>query len=174
MTAHAMKGDRERCLAAGMDAYIAKPIQFDELLEVTESFVDFAPVLEESPEEAWDPELALARVGGDQLLLADVARIFCEQSPKLLSAVQAAIAKQNLVDLRRAAHSLRSAIVTFSALDASDAAAKLEAFSRPEEFEHASSYYQELEASVKKLQCSLESFAGGPVPAVVPSSEQSR
>ena len=41
MTAHAMKGDRERCLAADMDAYISKPIQFDQLLEVTESLVDF-------------------------------------------------------------------------------------------------------------------------------------
>jgi two-component system sensor histidine kinase/response regulator len=174
MTAHAMKGDRERCLAAGMDAYISKPIQFDELLEVTESFVDFVPALEEPPEEAWDSELALARVGGDQVLLADVAKIFCEQSPKLLAAVQTAIAKESLVDLRRAAHSLRSAIVTFSAQGASDAAAKLEEFSRPEDFEQASSCYQDLDARVEKLRRSLESFTSGSAPAAVPSSRQIR
>ena len=130
-------------------------------------------VLRAAPvEEAWDAELALARVGGDQVLLADVAKIFCEQSPKLLGAVQAAIAKESLVDLRRAAHSLRSAIVTFSAQQASDAAEKLEAFTRPEEFQQAASLYQELEASVEKLRRSLGSFTSGSAPSVVPASER--
>jgi CheY-like chemotaxis protein len=61
MTAHAMKGDRERCLAAGMDAYISKPIQLDELLEVTESLSDFSTSTEVRPDSGWKLEVALAR-----------------------------------------------------------------------------------------------------------------
>ena len=99
MTAHAMKGDRERCLAAGMDAYISKPIQFDELFDVTESLAGFstnADVPAVVAESDWKQEVALGRVGGDQALLADLARIFCDESPKLLAAVRNAFTQQNL------------------------------------------------------------------------------
>jgi PAS domain S-box-containing protein len=173
MTAHAMKGDRERCLEAGMDAYISKPIQFDELLEVTESLSDFSASAEVRPESGWKLEVALARIGGDQALLADLAKIFCEKSPKLLAAVQDAVAQKNLVDLRRAAHSLKGAISTFAAQDAFDAAAKLEGFSRPEDFELSPNAYQDLESKVERTRQALESFASGHTAAATPSAVQS-
>jgi len=173
MTAHAMKGDRERCLAAGMDAYISKPIQLDELLEVTESLSGFSTSTEVSVDSGWELEVALARVGGDQVLLADLAKIFCEQSPKLLVAVQNAVAQKNLVDLKCAAHCLRGAIATFAAKDASEAAAKLERFTRPEDFEQSPSAYQDLESKVGELRQALESFANGHTAAATPSAVQS-
>jgi CheY-like chemotaxis protein len=173
MTAYAMKGDRERCLAAGMDAYISKPIQLDELLEVTESLSGFSTSTEVSVDSGWELEVALARVGGDQVLLADLAKIFCEQSPKLLVAVQNAVAQKNLVDLKCAAHCLRGAIATFAAKDASEAAAKLERFTRPEDFEQSPSAYQDLESKVGELRQALESFANGHTAAATPSAVQS-
>ena len=130
MTAHAMKGDRERCLAAGMDAYISKPIQFDELLEVTESFSSPSRDVQNA---AWKPDIALARVGGDDVLLADLAVIFCEQAPRLLSAVQVAVNERDLSTLKRAAHSLKSAVATFAADEVSEFAGIFEGFSRPDE-----------------------------------------
>jgi CheY-like chemotaxis protein len=174
MTAHAMKGDRERCLEAGMDAYISKPIQFDELIEVTESLSDFSASAEARPESGWKLEEALARIGGDQALLADLAKIFCEKSPNLLAAVQDAIAQKNLVDLRRAAHSLKGAISTFAAQDAFDAAAKLEGFSRLEDCELSPNAYQDLESKVERTRQALESFASGYTEAATPSAVQSR
>jgi two-component system, sensor histidine kinase and response regulator len=173
MTAHAMKGDRERCLAAGMDAYISKPIQFDELLEVTESLSDSgAPAVPVNTE--WELETALARVGGDQMLLADLARIFCDQCPRLLAEVRGAVGRKNLVDLKRATHSLRSAIATFAAQEATDAAAKLEGFSRPEDFDSAPEALRNLESNVARLQQSLESFVGAQIADGVAPPVQSK
>ena len=160
MTAHAMKGDRERCLAAGMDGYISKPIQFDELLEVTESLSDSSPASATAPtNQSWDVETALARVGGDQVLLADLAKIFCDQSPRLMAAIDAAVDQKSLVNLKRAAHSLRSAIATFAAQEASETAATLEQFSRPEEVESCREIHEKLASQVEELRGDLEKFA---------------
>jgi two-component system, sensor histidine kinase and response regulator len=174
MTAHAMKGDRERCLASGMDAYISKPIHFDELLDVTESLSDPGTPADSPANAGWELETALARVGGDQVLLADLARIFCDQCPRLLAVVQGAFDQRNLPDLKRAAHSFRSAISTFAAQEASDAAAKLEGLSRPEDFDLASSVLQDLESRVVRLQRSLESFAVARTAEVSTSPRQGR
>jgi PAS domain S-box-containing protein len=159
MTAHAMKGDRERCLAAGMDAYISKPIQFEELLEVTESLSGSSAPAAGSADSGWNLEVALGRVGGDQVLLADLARIFCEQCPRLLAEVQNSVAGRRILDVKRAAHSLRSAIATFAAEAASDVAAKLEGFSRAEDFEDAPALVAELESKVERLRRELNAFA---------------
>ena len=167
MTAHAMKGDRERCLAAGMDAYISKPIQFDELIEVTESLVSGGSG-ESNP---WDIEVALSRVGGDYPLLADLANIFCEQVPKLLGAVQKAYAERNLLDLKRGTHSLRSALATFAAEEATAAAAKLEAFSRISDFDHFPEACRDLSAKVETLRGVLHNFAASQGVSATPISQ---
>ncbi len=169
MTAHAMKGDRERCLAAGMDAYVSKPIQFEELLEVTESFSDSIAAPPSEADKTWERDVALARVGDDETLLADLAKIFCEQSPRLLAAVQQAIAKKDVVDLKRAAHSLRSAIATFSAHEATSIAAKLEEFTSSDGFEVPSELYRSLEFNVTILQKALDEFAGKRPVEIAPS-----
>jgi two-component system, sensor histidine kinase and response regulator len=171
MTAHAMKGDRERCLAAGMDAYISKPIQFDELIDVTESMVGVSPAAEPAP---WDIEVALGRVAGDYALLADLANIFCDQIPKLLGAVQKAFDEKNLTELKRATHSLRSALATFSADSATEAAAKMEAFSSPQDFDNFPNSCQDLEVKVENLRSVLEKFAAHQMASPAPPAMQAR
>ena len=118
MTAHAMSGDRELCLEAGMDEYVSKPIRVNELLdklaivlgnrkatatEATES----APVWGSSTVN-WDT--VVAGLMGDEALLCDCLEACLLEAPQLVQAIQAAIAANDGHALNRAAHSLKGSI----------------------------------------------------------------
>src|SRR5262249_29492288 len=101
MTAHAMKGDRERCLKTGMDGYIAKPIQASELVQMIEHLFSSAEPEARSAElptssallapssalEVLDPAGALKRVEGSREMLKILVEMFFEEGPKQLAAV---------------------------------------------------------------------------------------
>ena len=89
---------------------------------------------------AIDREAALQRVEGDEVLLADLAKLFCEESPRMLSAIQEAIARKNAEALERAAHSLKGSVATFAAPRAFDLALKLERLGRANDFDNAESH----------------------------------
>jgi PAS domain S-box-containing protein len=165
MTAHAMKGDRERCLNAGMDAYLSKPIKVDELLKLVESLaVGGSPVddAEDSEHTVMDRALALARVDGDESLLADLARLFCEESPAMMAAVQEAVAARDADRLQRAAHSLKGAVATLSAPKAFDAALAMERQGRSGDLTQIDKAYALLEVQVQRLRSVLETISAGP------------
>jgi PAS domain S-box-containing protein len=110
MTAHAMKGDRERCLAAGMDEYVAKPIRAGELFRRMEqltpvgvgSAAGVGVIDGEDMEDVIDWDAALRHLEGDIELLKEIAHMFLEQSPELLSQMeQAATGGDSRVTPRR-------------------------------------------------------------------------
>jgi CheY-like chemotaxis protein len=109
MTAHAMTGDRERCLAAGMDGYISKPINPKLLFAVVEQepAPTPAPAAETAP--ALDRDALLERLGGDEQLLNDVIRLFLDDCPKRLAAIKAAVDARNANLIRTTAHTLKGA-----------------------------------------------------------------
>ncbi|MDQ2800766.1 MAG: response regulator, partial [Armatimonadota bacterium] len=140
MTAHAMKGDRERCLAAGMDGYVSKPLQVQELLDVIATVVpglheDSASLVEPSAvsETHWagfDREAALSRMDGDIGLLGEIVELFLEEAPRLLSLVHERLSAGDASGVERAAHSLKGASANLCASGLAAAAGTLEARGR--------------------------------------------
>ena len=128
MTAHALNSDRERCLAAGMDGYLAKPIDPRMLFAVVEQESDGAAVQAPAVARpvAFDEDALRIRLSGDQQLMADVIRVFLEDLPGRLAAIREAVTSGNAVALREAAHALKGAAGNLSAGGLFDAACVLE------------------------------------------------
>jgi PAS domain S-box-containing protein len=122
VTAHAMKGDRDLCLSAGMDAYISKPIRAAELYQTIDDLMGrrrSAAAADEPSRPAADNEfdwsVALATVQGSEELLREIIEAFLEETPRQLSAVHKALAESDAPGLRRAAHTIKGALRYFGA-----------------------------------------------------------
>ena len=120
----------------------------------------------ESAKDAFDRKAALARVDGDENLLADLAKLFLEEGPKMLAAIQTAVSEKDAARLERAAHSIKGTVSTFAAQGAFDAALKLERLGRAGELQEVSQALMHLESEMDRLQSALQSLvaAGEQVP----------
>jgi PAS domain S-box-containing protein len=157
MTAHAMKGDRERCLAAGMDGYIAKPIQARELLEVIEATVPpgQAPAAEAPQAPAVDWQLARKGVAGDEEILRELAEIFLAILPDWLRQLPEAAAKGDAAALRRLAHTVKGSVGHFGAIAACAAAERLEAVGREGNLAQAADACAALQDHLRRVAVAL-------------------
>jgi PAS domain S-box-containing protein len=166
MTAHAMKGDRERCLEAGMDSYISKPLSPPLLYEIIESVM--APGTEaknvaveaEAAEPAFDREALLARVEGDQELLKEIVGLFLAEAPELLQAVRESIERRDTASLERSAHALKGSVGNFGAKSAYEIALKMETRARAGDLSGAPETLAELEAKITRLENALAALKG--------------
>jgi PAS domain S-box-containing protein len=158
-TAHAMKGDRERCLAAGMDGYVSKPIRVEELFEAVERLVisSHRTVTPAAPhEECIDWQAALARLDGDGELLGELAQLFLNDLPKQLTAVREAIEQQQRQALERAAHTLKGSVGNFAARAAFQAVRNLEMLARQGNLTEAPEAFKALEVEIDRLERALK------------------
>src|SRR5690606_24188977 len=104
LTAHALKGDRERCLAAGMTGYLSKPIQPGDLLAALREATGQPPVVRRAsgPAPIIDADDVLARVDGDRDLLRELLLIFSAQSRDLMATIRQAIAAHDAQGIEQA------------------------------------------------------------------------
>jgi signal transduction histidine kinase/DNA-binding response OmpR family regulator len=157
MTAHAMKGDREKCLQAQMDAYISKPIQARVLLEAIAELRTPEPaasVLEPlavGSDVPFDRAAALAQLGDDPDLLYELADLFLKDYPRRLQDLRESVAQGDAKALAAAAHALKGAVGNFGARHAFEACWRLELMGRERSLEDSTAALETSEKALAQL-----------------------
>ncbi len=167
MTAHAMRGDREKYIAGGMDGYISKPIQpnvlFGEIDRCLGSQKGRAVMVENSVETSEQVDIVslLQRVEGDKELLAEMVQVFLDDLPNLLNTMRDALLQGNMAMLERSAHSLKGAAGNLSAKQAADAAMELEKAAKDNDAESAKQSLAGVERVMKIVVPALSALCQG-------------
>jgi PAS domain S-box-containing protein len=156
MTAHAMQGDRERCLAAGMDGYLAKPIEPKAFVDTIEAASTPARTVVESGDgtkarDAFDESALLGRFSGNRRLFRTLVETFSNDCPRMMARIRSALGSRDAKTLADAAHGLKGSVGNFGPSAALDTARKIESIARQGTLEGAWEIYATLEDDIARL-----------------------
>jgi len=150
MTADAMKGDRERCLAAGMDGYVTKPINREELRQaILELEIDNGSTPSFHCRFDWGQ--FIRRMGNEELATRMVKAFLYEDEPRLESELQDAIDRSDGSGIHHAAHAHRGALGEFGAADAVELAGQLESMGKESELQDIQQTYDAFAIQIRSL-----------------------
>ena len=169
MTALVMQGDRDRCLSAGMDGYLSKPLRPAELDETLDVYSRRKHGTPENGEVELPPQLALnlpellERVDGDIDFVAELAAIFQGEYPRQIEAIRNCIAIGDAEGVRRHSHALKGALANLSATEAASLAASLERTGSSGALAPALATFHQLEATLPLVVKALNALSQEPV-----------
>lgn len=175
MTAHAMKGDKQICLNAGMDGYISKPVTSREIEDMIASIFGMQSIRPKAlpdpvapPSTAWDPLKALQKVDGDETLLRELIQIFLQESPRQLSKLGQAIEGSDRHAIERTAHGLKGELKYLGLIEAAQQACEFERMGREGDLHHASERFHTFQAEIRSVTAAMQRVLQAPESITVP------
>ncbi|MCH7895452.1 MAG: response regulator [candidate division NC10 bacterium] len=170
MTAHAMQGDRERCLTAGMDDYISKPLRSEELAAMLENWILRSEGAPEEADAGTTPDGAIdatvladlheAQEEGEPDFITELIDEFLTVAPRQLGALRNAVTQEDAQTLAREAHRLKGGCGIFGARPMAALCGNLEARGRAGSVHGANAILAQLESEFSRVQRSLEAEKG--------------
>ncbi|MBI3712483.1 MAG: PAS domain S-box protein [Burkholderiales bacterium] len=172
MTANAMIGDKEKCIEAGMDYYLSKPIKSDLLHHLLDQVLQNIPTPDESEfaaiADATTPveagfNYAQALQSGDAEILSIITPMFLDACDQHVEEIRQAIVSQNAGDLYRTAHTLKGLVGNFNAAPLEEAARELEQKGKAGEIRDSEGHFSRIVEEMPALKSALKTYLDIPV-----------